>query len=61
MSRLVYSTLVPSIESTEMRSSPSRLTSASLPSGEIVAWLVPDLSSAMVTLPAGVTVLPWIV
>ncbi len=58
MSRLVYSTLVPSMDRTEMRSSPSRVTSASLPSGEIAAWLVPDFSSATVTLPAGVTVLP---
>ena len=61
MSRLVYSTFVPSIESTEIRSSPSRVTSASLPSGEIAAWHVPDFSSATVTVPAGVTVLPWIV
>src|SRR5215510_4154088 len=49
------------MDSTEMRSSPSRVTSASLPSGEMAAWLVPDLSSAIVTLPAGATVLPWMV
>src|SRR3989442_5912199 len=61
MSRFVYSTFVPSIARTEIRSSPSRVTSASLPSGAIAAWLVPDFSSAAVTLPAGVTVLPWIV
>src|SRR5947209_13569798 len=61
MSRLVYSTFVPSIESTEILLSPSRVTSAILPSGVKVAWLVPDFSSAIVTLPTGVTVLPEIV
>jgi hypothetical protein len=54
----VYSTLVPSMDNTEIRSSPSRVTSASLPSGEMATWLVPDFSSAIATLPAGVTVLP---
>src|SRR5213083_3212192 len=52
MSRLVYSTFVPSIESTEILLSPSRVK---------VTWLVPDFSSAIVTLPTGVTVLPEIV
>ena len=52
-SRLVYSTLVPSMESTEMRSSPSRVTSAVLPSGVMATWLTPDSASAMVTLPSG--------
>src|SRR2546428_1692372 len=61
MSRLVYSTLVPSMDRTEIRSSPSRVTSASLPSGEIAAWLVPDFSSATVTLPAGGTPFPLVV
>jgi hypothetical protein len=61
MSRLVYSTFVPSIERTEIRSSPSRVTSASLSSGAMATWPVPDLSSAIVTLPAGVTVWSWIV
>src|SRR2546428_227519 len=61
MSRLVYSTFVPSIESTEILLSPSRVTSAIVPSGVKVTWLVPDFSSAIVTLPTGVTVLPEIV
>src|SRR5213594_1653833 len=61
MSRLVYSTFVPSIESTEILWSPSRVTSAIVPSGVKVTWLVPDFSSAIVTLPTGVTVLPEIV
>src|SRR2546425_9198846 len=61
MSRLVYSTFVPSMDRTEIRSSPSRVTSASLPSGEIAAWLVPDFSSATVTLPAGVPRFPLVV
>jgi len=55
---LVYSTRVPSIDSTLMRSSPSRVTSASLPFGAMATWLVPDFASPMVTLPAGVTVWP---
>src|SRR2546422_7580639 len=61
MSRLVYSTFVPSIESTEILLSPSRVTSAMVPWGVKVAWLVPDFPSAIVTLPPGVTVLPEIV
>ena len=60
MSRLVYSTFVPSILSTEILLSPSRVTSAILPSGVNAAWLVPDFSSAMVILPTGLTVVPWI-
>ena len=44
-----------------MRSSPSRVTSAILSSDETATWLTPDFSSAIVTLPAAVTVLPWIV
>jgi len=54
----VYSTLVPLMERTEIRSSPSRVTSAIVPSGEIATWLVPDLSSPTVTFPAGLTVVP---
>ena len=58
-SRLVYSTFVPSMASTEMKLSPSRVTSAVLPSGVNAAWLTPDAAGAMVTLLRGVTVLPW--
>ena len=61
ISRFVGSTFVPAMDSTEMRSSPPRVTSAVLPSGEIATWLTPDFSSAIVTVPAAVTVLPWIV
>src|SRR4051812_36559269 len=61
MSRFVYSTFVPSIESTEMRSSPSRVASAVLPSGEIATWLTPDFSSPSASVPAGETVFPSIV
>src|SRR3954462_1278786 len=61
MSRFVYSTFVPSIESTEMRSSPSRVASAVFPSGEIATWLTPDFSSPSASVPAGETVFPSIV
>src|SRR5688572_10346463 len=60
-SRLVYSTLVPSTESTEMKWSPSRVTSAVLPSGVNITWLAPEFAGPTWTLPTGVTVLPWIV
>src|SRR2546426_9645490 len=53
MSRLVYSTFVPSTESTEILLSPSRVTSAIVPSGVKTARLVPDLLAAIVTVPAG--------
>src|SRR5262249_61419469 len=58
ISRLVCSTLVPSIDSTEILLSPSRVTSAVLPSGVMATWLGPDLSSPQLTLPTGVSVLP---
>ena len=61
MSRLVYSTLVPSIESTETLLSRLRETSAVLPSGVIATMPPPALSPPTSTVPAGVTVLPWIV
>src|SRR3954471_17483145 len=60
-SRLVYSTLLPSTERTEMRLSESRVTSAVLPSRENTTWLGPDLASPSAILPAGVSVLPLIV
>src|SRR6478752_350180 len=60
-SRLVYSTLLPSTESTEMRWSLSRVTSAVAPSRVKIAWLGPDLASPSDILPAGVSVLPLIV
>ena len=52
------STLAPSTDSTEMRWSPSRVTSAFLPSGVKATWLGPDLASPSAILPAGVSVLP---
>src|SRR5215831_18029439 len=58
ISRLVYSTLLPSIDSTEILLSPSRVTSAILPSGVMATWLGPDLSSPKLTLPTGVSGLP---
>src|SRR5262245_34809144 len=58
MSRLVYSTLLPSTDSTEILWSPSRVTSAVFPSGENVTWLGPDLSSPSATLPIVVSALP---
>src|ERR1700712_99715 len=61
MSRLVYSTLVPSTERTEIRLSESRVTSAVAPSREKTTWLGPDLASPSAILPAGVSVLPLIV
>src|SRR5438067_5633589 len=61
MSRFVYSTFVPSIERTEMRSSPSRVARAVRPSGEIATWLTPDFSSPSETVPAGATVFPSMV
>ena len=39
--------------STEMKLSPSRVTSAVLPSGVNAAWLTPDAAGAMVTLLTG--------
>ena len=61
ISRLVSSTLAPSTESTAMRWSPSRVTSARLPSGENTTCLGPEFGLPTVTLPAGVTVVPLIV
>src|SRR5262249_60649226 len=58
IARLVYSTLLPSIDSTEILLSPSRETSAVLPSGVMATWLGPDLSSPKLTLPTGVSALP---
>ena len=60
-SRLVYSTLAPSMDSTEMRSSPSRETRAVLPSGLMATWLTPVLSSPSFTVPAGAMVFPLMV
>ena len=61
MSRFVYSTFVPSIESTETLLSLLRGTSAVLPSG-VIATMPPDaFSPPTSTVPAGVTVLPWMV
>src|SRR2546430_574809 len=60
MSRLVYSTLVPSIDSTEILLSASRVTSAVLPSGAMATWDGPDLSSPRLILPTGVSVWPAI-
>src|SRR5262249_30198293 len=59
-SRLVYSTLPPSIDRTEILLSPSRVTSAVLPSDVNTAWLGPDALLPKSTTPAGVTVLPLI-
>src|SRR4051812_33469304 len=56
MSRLVYSTLLPSTDNAEIRWSPSRVTSAHLPSGVNTTWLGPDLASPSCTLPNGRTV-----
>src|SRR5437763_404737 len=61
MSRFVYSTLLPSMERTEMRSSPSRVASARRPSGEMATWLTPDFSSPRASVPAGATVFPSMV
>src|SRR5262249_495211 len=58
ISRLVSSTLVPSIESTEILLSPSRVTSAVLPSGVMATWLGPDLSSPRLIFPTGVSACP---
>src|SRR5206468_6884818 len=61
MSRLVYSTFAPSIESTEILWSLLRETSALLPSGVIATMPPPALAPPTSTVPAGVTVLPWMV
>src|SRR3954452_17615252 len=61
MSRLAYSTVLPSIDSTEIRLSPSRVTNARFPSGVNATWLGLDLGSPSRTLPAGVTVFPAMV
>src|SRR5438093_13758653 len=61
MSRLVYSTLLPSMERTETLWSLLRETSAVLPSGVIATMPPPAFSPPTSTVPAGVTVLPWIV
>jgi len=61
ISRFVYSTRVPSIESTETLLSVLRDTSAVLPSGVIATMPPPALAPPTSTVPAGVTVLPWIV
>ena len=58
MSRLVYSTLAPSIESTETLLSLLRETSADLPSGVMATMPPPAFSPPTSTVPAGVTVLP---
>src|SRR2546430_6572621 len=49
------------MDSTEMRWSPSRVTSPVRPSGVSATWLGPDFSSPRRTLPAAVTVLPLMV
>src|SRR4030095_5149054 len=61
MSRLVYSTLVPSIESTEILLSLLRETSAVLPSGVIATMPPPAALPPTSTVPAGVTFLPSMV
>src|ERR1700759_2046679 len=47
--------------STEFLLSPSRVTSAVLPSGVKATWLGPDFASPSASLPAGVSVMPAIV
>src|SRR5215471_11408539 len=59
--RFVTSTLLPSMDSTEMRLSPSRVTSALLPSGVNTTWQGPESGAPILTVPAGVTVVPLIV
>src|SRR6185503_6174175 len=61
MSRLAYSTFAPSIDSTEILLSLLRETSAVLPSGVIATIPPPAALPPTSTVPAGVTVLPWIV
>ncbi len=50
----------PSIASTEILKSPSRVTSAVLPSGVIATWLGPDFASAIATVSSLLTSLPLI-
>src|SRR3954471_21830887 len=61
MVRLVSSTLVPSTDSTEILWSPSRVTSAVLPSGENATLDGPEVLLPRSTLPAAVTVFPEMV
>ena len=61
ITRCVGSTLVPSMESTTILLSASRVTSALLPSGAKTIPLGPDFSPPTVTLPAAVTVVPAMV
>src|SRR3954469_6609158 len=61
MVRFVSSTLVPSIDSTEMLWSPSRVTRAVLPSGENATLDGPEVLLPRSTLPAAVTVFPEMV
>ena len=58
---MAYSTLLPSTVSSEVRLSPSRVTSAVVPSWEKTAWLGPDFASPSWILPAAVSVLPLMV
>src|SRR5262245_10134358 len=58
MNFLLSSTLLPSTDRIETRWSPSRVTSALLPSGVNATWLGPDLESPTCILPAGVSLLP---
>ena len=58
MTLLLCSTLLPSTVRTEIRLSPSRVTSALLPSGMNATPLGPEVASPSWTLPAGVSVLP---
>src|SRR3954451_17002606 len=59
--RFVSSTLVPSTERTEILWSPSRVTSAVLPSGENATLDGPEVLLPKSTLPAAVTVFPEMV
>src|SRR5258708_9701240 len=58
ISRLASSTLVPSIESTEILVSAARVTGAVLPSGVMATWLGPDFSSPRLIFLTGVSVVP---
>src|SRR5450759_962717 len=61
ITRFVSVTLVPSTDRTEILWSPSRVTSAILPSGEKTTLLGPDFGSPKSTFPAEVSLLPEIV